>query len=125
MTVNSKNLATCCVPLLSFNRVNFSNRLSFVAGAIVIAASYHGMIHVHGIADTEAEINTDIIGRGDSAHYSTDLDLLPAWKIDIFFNESFKIDTVAIEADLAPWQLRQCSASLFLCSSCVNKECHF
>jgi len=125
MTMHCEDLASCCVALLSFNRVDFSNRLGFVAGAIVIAASNHGMFHMHGIANTEAEFNIDVIGRGDGAHNSTDLNLLPARKIDAFFNETLEIDTIAIEADLCPRQLRQSSASLFLCSSEVNKECHF
>jgi len=83
------------------------------------------MLHMHGIANTEAEFNIDVIGRGDCSHNSSDLNLLPARKIDAFFNETLKIDTKAIEADLCPRQFRQSGASLFLCSSCVNKECHF
>ncbi len=83
------------------------------------------MFHVHGIANTEAEFNIDILGRGDGAHESTDLNLLPGRKIDIFFYEALKIDTIAIEADLGPRQLMQCGVSLILCSSWVNKECHF
>lgn len=61
MTIHGEDLASCCVALLSFNRVDFSNSLGFVAGAVVVAASNHGMVHVHGVAHAEAELNTDIV----------------------------------------------------------------
>lgn len=125
MTMHGEDLASSCVALLRINRVDFSNRLGFVAGAVVVAASNHGMFRVHGIANTEAEFNIDILGRGDSAHKSTDLNLLPGRKIHVFFYEVLKIDTVAIEAYLGPRHLMQCDVSLFLCSLGVNKECHF
>jgi hypothetical protein len=80
------------------------------------------VIHVHGVANTEAEFDISALARVDSSHYATNLDLLPSGEPSVLFNKALEVDTKAVEADFSPGKFGQGCAFLILSISRVNPE---
>ena len=80
------------------------------------------MLHVHCVANAEAEFDFHVITWCHITHYTALLYFVIARQYSVCFDEPLEVDTEAIKVDLSPRQFRQCFTFLVLGSSHINHK---
>jgi len=79
---------------------------------------------MQSVANTEPKVHIDRAIWQNCAHAATYLYFLISWQYCIIIHVTFEVDTVAVEADLCPRQLRQSLTFPILGTSWINPESH-
>jgi hypothetical protein len=122
MTINCDSLATSSWSHWSIDWIDSCYSLSLIASCVLVVASYHSGVHVHGITYTESELNIGGCSWCYGSHASSNLILIAIWITCTFFNKAFKVDTIPVKSKFDPGKLRQCRAHSVLWPSGVENN---